>query len=129
MIAIRSIAACGPIADCTVCEPREIENLCIEFWNSSEVFDLSLLDVTIDNGCLICVPADFCGGSIVYAYPLANPCAGSADEFFNCSDDEEFGTVICAPAHNNYMYAGPCGSVGTRAQWIRETYCCTREAA
>jgi hypothetical protein len=120
MITVRPIASCGPIADCTICPPDRPE-ICV-YWESS-VVEASFLE--LGNGCLICVP-DYCDQSTAYAYPIVMK---SLSEQFNCTEEDLFETVVCAPAHNNYTYAPPCGPMGTRGQWIQETYCCSREAA
>jgi len=123
MIAIRPIASCGPIADCSICPP-DIGELCV-YWESSTV-EASLLE--LGNGCLICVP-NYCDNSTAYAYPLDLNCPNRPNAQFNCTDEDLFETVICVPAHSNYTYAPPCGPYGTRGQWISEAYCCSQEAA
>lgn len=125
MITVRPIGSCGPITDCTVCESRDISNLTVEFWESSSV-DVAFLQ--LGGGCLICVP-DYCDESTAYALPLDLNCPGRPDEQFNCTDEDLFETVLCAPKHDNYVYAPPCGPYGTRGQWIQEAFCCPREVA
>ena len=123
MIAIRPIAACGPITDCSICPP-DIGELTV-YWESSSV-GAEMLE--LGNGCLICVP-NYCDNSVAYAYPLDLNCPNTIVRSFNCSDEELFETVVCAYEHNNYIYAPPCGPTGSRGQWVKETYCCSKEAA
>lgn len=125
MIAIRPIASCGPIADCSICPPDNVQ-LCVETWTSSEFPTASLLE--LGNGCLVCVP-DYCDKSTVYAYPLDSRCTDKVDPAFDCSGEDMFETVICVPKHDNYVYAPPCGPFGTRGQWVKELNCNCSEAA
>lgn len=123
MITVRPIASCGPIADCTICEPLDTD-LCITPWVSSEVFEVGVL--LSDIATLVCVPAF----KDVTAYAcLVVPCRGKPEAYFNCSDDDENGEIVCAAAHDNIAWVPPIGPVGTRALWIREEFCCNREAA